>query len=61
MFEQLLPFEPDALKVAATLENKQDRTRLLPLVKFCRNHKLAWVAGRISNQDELTQFKRLGA
>lgn len=60
-FEQLLSFEPDALKVAVTIENKQDRTRLIPLVKFCRSHKLHWVAGRISNQDELTQFKRLGA
>ncbi|MCW8346640.1 diguanylate phosphodiesterase [Vibrio sp. ZSDZ65] len=59
--DRLLPLAPDAFKVAVTIESKQDRSALLPLVRFCRLHKIKWVAGRICSQEELTQFKRLGA
>lgn len=60
-FDDLLPLSPDAFKVAVTIESKQDRTALLPLVRFCRRNNIQWVAGRICNQEELSQFKRLGA
>ncbi|WP_394211824.1 diguanylate phosphodiesterase [Enterovibrio calviensis] len=52
---------PDRVKLAITLASKQDRSGLLPLIRFFRSHRLPWVAGRISSQSELNQFRLLGA
>ncbi len=60
-FQQVLRFKPDMIKLAVSLENKEDRAALLPIVRFLRQRRLKWVAGRVGSQAELNQYKLLGA
>lgn len=53
--------QPDCVKLAISLENKEDRNTLLPIVRTLRSLKLNWVAGRVSSQSELSQYRLLGA
>lgn len=60
-FEQVIRLKPDMIKLAVSLEDKQDRSELLPLMRFLRRYRLPWVAGRVASQTELNQYKLLGA
>ncbi|EKO3415936.1 EAL domain-containing protein [Vibrio fluvialis] len=60
-FEQIARYKPDMLKLAVSLENKEDRSAFLPIVRFLRQHRFKWVAGRVASQTELNQYKLLGA
>lgn len=60
-FEHITKFEPDMLKLSATIEDKQQQQNLLPLARFLRNHRYAWVAGRVASQTELNRYRLLGA
>ncbi|WP_428773762.1 diguanylate phosphodiesterase [Vibrio sp.] len=61
VLEPLATDKPDAIKLSLSLETKHDREALLPVLKFLRRHKLTWVAARVGCQNELNQFKMLGA
>ncbi|KXF81144.1 diguanylate phosphodiesterase [Enterovibrio coralii] len=52
---------PDMVKLAISLEQKEDRAALLPFIRFFRSHRLPWIAGRVACQNELNQYRLLGA
>ncbi|WP_139367741.1 EAL domain-containing protein [Enterovibrio nigricans] len=52
---------PDMIKLAISLEQKEDRSALLPFIRFFRSHRMPWVAGRVASQSELNQYRLLGA
>jgi EAL domain-containing protein (putative c-di-GMP-specific phosphodiesterase class I) len=60
-FEQVALFKPDMIKLAVSLENKEDRQAFLPIARFLRQSRYKWVAGRVSSKIELNQYKLLGA
>ncbi|MCG9597146.1 diguanylate phosphodiesterase [Vibrio sp. Isolate25] len=61
LLEQLACYQPAMLKLSVSLEEKQDRMALLPIVRFLKKYKLKWVASRVASQKELNQYKLLGA
>ncbi|MDD1781879.1 diguanylate phosphodiesterase [Enterovibrio sp. ZSDZ35] len=52
---------PDKVKLAISLEHKEDRAALLPFIRFFRSHRVSWIAGRVASQNELNQYRLLGA
>lgn len=52
---------PDRVKLAVSFENKAQRHALLPVARFLRTHNLPWIAGRVASQNELNQYRLLGA
>ncbi|WP_165312885.1 EAL domain-containing protein [Vibrio ziniensis] len=60
-FEQVTLFKPDMIKLAVTLENKEDRQAFLPIARFLRQRRYKWVAGRVASKIELNQYRLLGA
>ncbi|MFB9134706.1 DUF5024 domain-containing protein [Vibrio sp. AK197] len=54
-------YKPHALKLSGTLENKEDRAALLPLIRFFKRYHFPWVASRVGTQAELNQYRLLGA
>ncbi len=60
-YEHIAEFSPDIIKLSMTIEDKQDHHSFLPMARFLRRHKLTWVAGRVSSQNELNRYRLLGA
>lgn len=52
--------EPDAIKVSQSMETKEMRLGLIPIVRLTRKLNISFIAGRIATQDDLNQFKLLG-
>lgn len=52
---------PDCVKLSLSLENRKNRQHLMPLVQFLHTLKLSWVAGQVSSNGELSQYRLLGA
>lgn len=53
--------KPDMLKISVPMATKEDRSAFLPIMRFLRQQKTKWVAGRVASQAELNQYKLLGA
>ncbi|MDF2152614.1 diguanylate phosphodiesterase [Vibrio sp. CAU 1672] len=60
-FEHIAKFSPDMIKLAVSLEDKQDRQAFLPIARFLRRHRYPWVAGRVASHVELNRYMLLGA
>ncbi|UUM32308.1 diguanylate phosphodiesterase [Vibrio japonicus] len=60
-YEHIAQFSPDMIKLAVTLESKQDKQAFLPIARFLRRHRFPWVAGRVASQNELNRYMLLGA
>ncbi|MDX1301078.1 hypothetical protein [Photobacterium sp.] len=62
---EYLPFleqcRPDAIKISQKLQEKENKSGLLPVIKFIRKHNIQFIAGRIASKNELMHFKLLGA
>ncbi len=54
-------YKPHAIKLSSTLDNKEDRTALLPLIRFFKRYNFPWIASRVGTQAELNQYRLLGA
>lgn len=58
---QICALRPAMLKVSLSLEEKENRQALIPVIKQLRKHKISWVASRVASQKELNQYRLLGA
>lgn len=61
LFEQIAALKPAMLKLSISLEDKENRLSLLPVIKQLKKNKITWVASRVASQKELNQYKLLGA
>lgn len=60
-FQSIAAYKPDMLKILVPIATKADRSAFLPVMRFLRQHKFEWVAGRVASQVELNQYRVLGA
>jgi len=61
MLGQIAALKPAMLKLSISLEEKENRQALIPVIKQLRKNKIKWVASRVASQKELNQYKLLGA
>lgn len=61
MLGQIAALKPAMLKLSISLEEKENRQALIPVIKQLRKNKIRWVASRVASQKELNQYKLLGA
>ncbi len=58
-------FQPSKVKLAKTFsqqhEGENTQSQLREMVKFFRKNNLEWIVGRITTENELRQFRNLGA
>lgn len=59
--EYLTPFDPQMIKISNSLDSQDEKRALLPVIRYIKRRKATLVAGRVTSQNTLSQYKMLGA
>jgi EAL domain-containing protein (putative c-di-GMP-specific phosphodiesterase class I) len=59
--DYLAPYRPRVIKVSNSLEDQSEKRALLPIIRYLKRTKTTLIAGRVTSQITLQQYKMLGA
>ncbi len=59
--DYLTPFAPQIIKISNSLDSQDEKRTLLPVIRYIKRCKATLIAGRVTSQNTLSQYKMLGA